>query len=402
MARAEQAAICSRSDQAGSWLYNLVRFRVSMVNARQAWDRCRRSRRRLRARTNRQTGVRRVGLPPQLGLSCNGVRVRSWPYAAMNYTDFFKLRAPPFNLTPDLRFYYRSEPQRKALSYLNFGLSKGEGFVVITGEIGAGKTVFIEYFLDNLPKQRAVTATIANTQFNADSILRMVATAFGLREENADKATVFRNLEAFLFETHRRNARAILIVDEAQGLQVSALEELRMLSNIYHQNRALLQVFLVGQPQLRRMLAGAGLEQLRQRIVAIYHLTPLSATEAKQYILHRLRTAGWNNDPHFAEDCFPAIHRDTQGVPRLINNLCDRLLWHAFIEENHVICGGDIEAVIQDMKLDAEGLSLELDPQAEFANPPDPVDDQAAAPVKQALPISDRVVELRPPIEKDG
>lgn len=318
----------------------------------------------------------------------------------MNYTDFFKLRAPPFNLTPDLRFYYRSEPQRRALSYLNFGLSKGEGFVVITGEIGAGKTVFIEYFLSNLPKQRAVTATIANTQFEADSILRLAATAFGLREENADKATVFRNLEAFLHETHRRNARAILIVDEAQGLPISSLEELRMLSNIYHQGRALLQVFLVGQVGLRRKLAGAGLEQLRQRVVAIYHLTPLGEAEAREYILHRLKTAGWNNDPHLAEGCFDVIYRDTRGVPRLINNLCDRLLWHAFIDEKHTISEDDVELVIQDMKLDADGLSLELEPHTELAMPPEPATE--ATPIRQAIAASDRVVEFRNPAEKDG
>jgi putative secretion ATPase (PEP-CTERM system associated) len=317
----------------------------------------------------------------------------------MNYTDFFRFHASPFKLTPDLKFYFRSEPQRRALSYLNFGLSKGEGFVVITGEIGAGKTLFIEYFLDNLPKQRAVTATISSTQFEADSILRMAASAFGLREENADKATVFRNLESFLLDTLRRNARAILIVDEAQGLPVSALEELRMLSNIHQQNRALLQVFLVGQPQLRRKLASAGLEQLRQRIVAIYHLTPLSEAEARQYILHRLRTAGWNNDPYLAESCFTLIHRDTRGVPRLINNLCDRLLWHAFIEEKHAIDQDDVNVVIQDMRLDAEGL-LDLDPQAEFVEPSEPVNDRSAKPVKQAA--SDRVVEFRSSIDKDG
>lgn len=317
----------------------------------------------------------------------------------MNYTDFFKLRAPPFNLTPDLRFYYRSEPQRRALSYLNFGLSKGEGFVVITGEIGAGKTVFIEYFLSNLPKQRAVTATIANTQFEADSILRLAATAFGLREENADKATVFRNLEAFLHDTHRRNARAILIVDEAQGLPISSLEELRMLSNIYHQGRALLQVFLVGQLGLRRKLAGAGLEQLRQRIVAIYHLTPLGEAEAREYIIHRLKTAGWNNDPHLAEGCFGAIYAETRGVPRLINNLCDRLLWHAFIDEKHAVSEGDVELVIQDMKLDADGLSLELEPHADLAMSPEPANE--ATPARQAIAASDRVVEFRNPAEKD-
>ncbi len=312
----------------------------------------------------------------------------------MNYTDFFKLRAPPFNLTPDLRFYFRSEPQRKALSYLNFGLSKGEGFVVITGEIGAGKTVFIEYFLENLPKQRAVTATIANTQFDADSILRMVATAFGLRGSSTDKATVFRDLEAFLLQTYRRNARAILIVDEAQGLPISALEELRMLSNIYFQNRALLQVFLVGQPQLRRKLASADLEQLRQRIVAIYHLTPLNEAEARQYILYRLQTAGWNHDPQLHEECFQEIYNETRGVPRLINNLCDRLLWHAYIEERHVITGADAAMVIQDMRIDANGLSLEGDLTADLV---EPIQDAGAKSSKQASAGSDRVVDFRPP-----
>jgi len=312
----------------------------------------------------------------------------------MNYTDFFKLRAPPFNLTPDLRFYYRSEPQRKALSYLNFGLSKGEGFVVITGEIGAGKTVFIEYFLEHLPKQRAVTATIANTQFDADSILRMVATAFGLRGSSTDKATVFRDLEAFLLQTYRRNARAILIVDEAQGLPISALEELRMLSNIYFQNRALLQVFLVGQPQLRRKLASADLEQLRQRIVAIYHLTPLNETEAQQYILYRLQAAGWNRDPQFHDDCFQEIYNETRGVPRLINNLCDRLLWHAFIEERHVITAADAAMVIQDMRIDANGLSLDADLGVDLV---EPAQDSGSRAPKQATIGSDRVVDFRPP-----
>ena len=319
----------------------------------------------------------------------------------MNYTDFFKLRAPPFNLTPDLKFYYRSEPQRRALSYLNFGLSKGEGFVVITGEIGAGKTLFIEYFLDNLPKQRAVTATISSTQFEADSILRMVASAFGLREENSDKATVFRNLEAFLLEIHRRNARAILIVDEAQGLPISALEELRMLSNIFRQNRSLLQTFLVGQPGLRRKLASAGLEQLRQRIVAIYHLTPLNELEARQYILHRLQTAGWNNDPHWTEDSFPAVYRDTRGVPRLINNLCDRLLWHAFVEDKHEIGEDDVNMVVQDMKIDAEGISPEFDILPDYAAPAEPPLDAEVRQVKQVAAASDRVVGFRSSIEKD-
>ncbi|HTO63150.1 MAG TPA: XrtA/PEP-CTERM system-associated ATPase [Bradyrhizobium sp.] len=319
----------------------------------------------------------------------------------MNYIDFFGLRASPFNLTPDLKFYFRSEPQRRALSYLNFGLSKGEGFVVITGEIGAGKSLFIEYFLHNLPKQRAVTATISSTQFEADSILRMVASAFGLREEKAEKAVVFRNLEAFLLETHRRNARTILIVDEAQGLPISALEELRMLSNLNRQNRSLLQIFLVGQPGLRRKLASASLEQLRQRIIAIYHLAPLSEAEAKQYILHRLRVAGWHNDPALAEEWFSAVYRETRGVPRLINNLCDRLLWHAFVEEKHAVGEEDVELVAQDMKLDAEGLSLDFDPNPDLAPPGEPSAEAEVRPLKQAASGSDRVVDFRNPNERE-
>lgn len=319
----------------------------------------------------------------------------------MKYTDFFNLREYPFNLTPDLRFYYRSQSQRRALSYLSFGLSKGEGFVVITGEIGAGKTVFIDYFLSNLPKNNAVTATIANTQFDADNFLRMVASAFGLRQENTDKATVFRNLEAFLLDVHRRNIRAILIVDEAQGLPVSALEELRMLSNVYHKGRPLLQVFLIGQPEFRRKLADQGLEQLRQRIVAIHHLTPLNESETREYILYRLQTAGWDNDPRIAEDCFQLIHREARGVPRLINNLCDRLLWHAFVEENHAIAREDVELVIDDMRLDASGLSLDdgPPPEVEVTIPEDDDEDQRR---RQASPAPDRVVDFRSPHEKES
>jgi general secretion pathway protein A len=323
----------------------------------------------------------------------------------MRYTDFFKLKEYPFNLTPDLRFYYRSQSQRRALAYLSFGLSKGEGFVVITGEIGAGKTVFIDYFLSNVPKDNAVTATISTTQFEADSFLRMVATAFGLRQENADKATVFRNLEAFLLDVQRRSIRAILIVDEAQGIPISALEELRMLSNVYHQGRPLLQVFLIGQPEFRRKLAGQGLEQLRQRIVAIHHLTPLNDAETREYILFRLKTAGWNEDPRIDEGCFPLIHQEARGVPRLVNNLCDRLLWHAFIEEKHSITRDDLALVVDDMRLDASGLSPDGQPLPEIdltgeTEEPDGVAE--ATQQRQAAPGRERVVDFRAPQDKEG
>jgi general secretion pathway protein A len=323
----------------------------------------------------------------------------------MKYTEFFRLREYPFNLTPDLRFYYRSQSQRRALSYLSFGLSKGEGFVVITGEIGAGKTVFIDYFLSNLPKNNTVTASIASTQFEAEGFLRMVASAFGLRQESSDKATVFRNLEAFLLDVHHRGVRAILVVDEAQGLPVSALEELRMLSNIYFQGRPLLQVFLIGQPEFRRKLAGQGLEQLRQRIVAIHHLTPLNDTETREYIQFRLKTAGWSDDPRIAETCYPLIHRETRGVPRLINNLCDRLLWHAFIEEKHTVGQQDVELVIDDMRLDANGLSFEAEPPSELnliGENEEPKGSENDREQRQAAAGADRIVDFRAPQEKES
>ena len=317
----------------------------------------------------------------------------------MKYTDFFNLTEYPFNLTPNLHFYYRSQPQRRALSYLSFGLSKGEGFVVITGDIGTGKTVFIDYFLSNVPQTKAITATVTSTQFEADDFLRMVASAFGLRLENADKATIFRNMEGFLKDVQRRGLRAILVIDEAQGLPVSALEELRMLSNIYEQGRPLLQVFLVGQPEFRRKLATQGLEQLRQRIVAIHHLSPLSEEETQGYIMHRLKRAGWNDDPAFAEGCLSMVHREARGVPRLINNLCDRLLWHAFIEEKHEISREDVATVIDDMRLDASGLDEQGPPEVALEEEPD--NGYGDDPLRHAASGDDRVVGFRASHEKD-
>jgi hypothetical protein len=175
-----------------------------------------------------------------------------------------------------------------------------------------------------------------------------------------------------------------------------------MLSNVYQQGRPLLQVFLVGQPEFRRKLATQGLEQLRQRIVAIHHLTPLNEAETREYILFRLRTAGWNHDPGIAEDCFPVIYREARGVPRLINNLCDRLLWHAFIEESHAISRQDAELVVEDMKLDAAGLSLDGEAPPDVELPIEPENDRDDKTLRQASQGADRVVDFRAPHDKEG
>jgi general secretion pathway protein A len=282
------------------------------------------------------------------------------------YTDFYKFSGLPFQLTPDARFFFGSSGHTKAMAHLTYGLGQGEGFIIITGDIGAGKTTIVEHLLKELDSRKYIAAKITNTQLGAEDTLRMVASAFGIGQEGLDKATLLRRFEAFLTTTHKQGQRALLVIDECQNLTVPALEELRMLSNLHVQGRAPLQSFLLGQPQFRDTLAREELDQLRQRIIASYHLGPLSDPETRRYIEHRLRTVGWDNDPRFAEEVFPAIHRHTGGVPRRINTLCSRLLLFGFLEERHELSEADVDEVASDL---AEELMRVLPPQAGETRP---------------------------------
>ncbi|TQV76248.1 XrtA/PEP-CTERM system-associated ATPase [Denitrobaculum tricleocarpae] len=272
------------------------------------------------------------------------------------YTDFYNLTGLPFQLTPDHRFFYTSQPHKKAVAYVTYGLSKGEGFIVITGEVGAGKTTLMDYFLSSLQGQRLITARVVTTQIEADNLLRLVAASFGLSQEGADKATILKRIEAFLLECHRDGSRPLLIIDEVQSLKHSSLEELRMLSNFQSEHRSLLQIYLVGQPEFRRTLASASLEQLRQRVIATYHLQPLDLDEVRSYIEHRLIQVGWQNDPRIDDSAYPIIYSETAGVPRRINLLCDRLLLASYLEDRHEISAADVEDVVLDMR--KEGAAL--------------------------------------------
>lgn len=269
------------------------------------------------------------------------------------YTAFYKLQGYPFQISPDHRFFFDKGPHKKAAAYLKFGLSQGEGFVVVTGEVGAGKTTLINHVLSQIKRER-VTCKVDTTQLEAENFLRMVASGFGLPQEGADKATVLRRIEAFLRETHRAGKRTLLFVDEVQNLPYSSLEELRMLSNFQENQSALLQIYLVGQPQFKKTLAGENLEQLRQRVITNYHLRPLNADETREYIRHRLEQVGWKNDPSFTEPAMAAIFRDTGGVPRRINLLCSRLLLFCCLEELHEINEEAVNDVVADMR--EEGL----------------------------------------------
>jgi len=223
------------------------------------------------------------------------------------YETFFKLSGKPFQLNPDPAFFYGSRGHRRAMAYLEYGLHQSEGFIVITGEVGAGKTTIVRSLLEQLDPAKVVAATIVSTQIDASDMLRMVAGAFGVPSRNLDKAGLLLAIETYLVSLAAADKRALLIIDEAQNLSAAAVEELRMLSNFQLEDHALLQSFLVGQPEFREMMQRAEMQQLRQRVIASYHLGPLDLQETRGYIEHRLRHVGWNEDPRLGARAFTAI-----------------------------------------------------------------------------------------------
>ncbi len=279
------------------------------------------------------------------------------------YTSFYKLQARPFQLTPDHRFFFEAGPHHKAIAYLTYGLSQREGFVVITGDVGTGKTTLVDYLLSKLQGESFVTGQVVTTLLGADNLLRMVADAFGIECGTEDKAAVHKSITAFLTGAQQRNARPLLIIDEVQNLSKTSLEELRMLSNYQLRELPLLQTFLVGQTQFRQTMASGGLEQLGQRVIASHHLRPLDAGETRQYIEHRLRHVGWATDPQVTDRAFQRVYSETRGVPRRINLLFDRILLFGYLGEKHEIDEAVVSAVVDDMR--KEGLPSVLDVQTE-------------------------------------
>lgn len=266
------------------------------------------------------------------------------------YEKFFSLGANPFLLNPDPAFLFESSGHGSAFAHLKFGVYQGEGFIVITGEIGAGKTTLVRALLQQLDPVRVVAAQLVSTQLEATDLLLSVAAAFGIPTKGVSKAGLLASLEAFLTSLVPQHRRALLIVDEAQNLSAQALEELRMLSNFQIGTRTLLQSFLVGQPELRQVLRAPAMQQLRQRIVSSYHLGPLAPAETRCYIEHRLRKVGWAGDPHFADPVFEAVHAASGGIPRQINAICNRLLLGALLSGSHAINEADLGQVLLEMR----------------------------------------------------
>lgn len=265
------------------------------------------------------------------------------------YEQHFGLTGKPFQLSPDARFFYPSKEHRRALSFLQYGIEQADGFIVITGDVGTGKTTLVQALLDEIDSDSALVANIVTSQLAEDDLLQLVAMNLGLRVNNNSKALLLKDLERLFIQRFQEGRRVLLIVDEAQNLPPRSVEELRMLTNLQHQGRPMVQVFLLGQEEFRGTLLSEGFEQLRQRVIATYHLNPLNESETRTYIEHRLETVGWQRKPDITDAAFPAIHRFTDGVPRRINNLCDRLMLFAFLEELDRIDEGNVEKVAEEI-----------------------------------------------------
>ncbi len=266
------------------------------------------------------------------------------------YETYYGLSDKPFRLRPDPNFFFGSKGHKRAMAYLDYGLSHGEGFIVITGEVGAGKTTLVRNLFKQMPSQQIVAAHIVNTHLDADDTLRTVVQAFGLEYENVSKTAMLARLEAFLRACDQEGKRALLVVDEAQNLTQRAVEELRMLSNFQTDDKSLLQTFLLGQPEFRTILHSPGMQQLRQRVTASYHLGPMDAPETRAYVEHRLHTVGWNNDPSFSDGAHAAIYDYSGGIPRKTNGLCDRLLLMGYLEELHAFTEQHVLDVVRDIQ----------------------------------------------------
>lgn len=265
------------------------------------------------------------------------------------YESYYGLREEPFRLSPDSRLCFPHPSYKRARSYMQYALNRREGFVMVTGRPGTGKTTLIGDITADLSQQGNLFAALTSTQIEADDLLRLVVLKFGLDGEKDNKAMLIHRMEKYLQRLHREGRRPVLIIDEAQDLTADALEELRLLTNIQQDNQPLLQIFLVGQEELRPLVQSPGLEQLHQRIVAACHLQPLGAEATEEYIEHRLSRAGWEGDPSITSEVYPVLHEASQGIPRIINQICSRLLLQGMVEEKHELGAEDIKQVIQEL-----------------------------------------------------
>ena len=270
------------------------------------------------------------------------------------YEEFYGFSERPFQLTPDPAFYFESLTHKKALSYLGYGLNQGEGFVVITGDVGSGKSTLVAHLKQKLDAERMTVGEVVTSALDDDEMIHVAARSFGLDIAGGDKAAALAAIELFLHEEARNGRRVLLIVDEAQNLSIGALEELRMLSNFQLGSHPLLQTLLLGQPEFKQLLAQSDeLEQLRQRVIASHHLEPMQPGEIEPYVMHRLQHVDWTGSPEFDGSIWVRLHKTTGGIPRKVNQVMTRLLLLGAVEEKSVLDTDMLDAVVEEMTGDA-------------------------------------------------
>lgn len=309
------------------------------------------------------------------------------------YESHYGLTGKPFQLNPDPSFYFGSRQHRRAMAYLEYGLHQNEGFIVITGDVGAGKTTIVRSLLNKLDPHKVVAAQLVSTQLDAEDTLRMVGAAFGLPSKEIPKSEMLLSLEAFLVGITQQGKRALLIVDESQNLTPRAVEELRMLSNFQLETHALLQSFLVGQPEFRQTMQSPQMLQLRQRVIAACHIGPMDLAETRGYIEHRLTKVGWKGAPRFEATAYDAVYRVTGGIPRRINAVCDRVLLAGYLGGKSSFDQQDVQDVAREISEETFSGPVPAEPPAEQPPP-------AASNAVRA--VTDSPLPLRADIELDS
>jgi general secretion pathway protein A len=303
------------------------------------------------------------------------------------YESFYGLQRSPFQLSPDPSFYFDSRQHARARAFLEYGMHQKEGFIVVTGEVGAGKTTILRTLIDTLDPAKVISANLVSTQLDAEDTLRLVAASFGVRIKEIQKSDLLLALEAHLVKATASGKRCLLIVDEAQNLTQRAVEELRMLSNFQLGGQGIMQSFLVGQPEFRNILQSPSMEQLRQRVIASCHIGPLDFDETQPYIEHRLRCAGLSKPLKIAPACFSSIYKFSGGIPRRINTLCDRLLLSGFLGEKKEFLVGDVDEIVQEVRNELTGGPAP----SSFAEPAPPLVaprvERRSPPKKKPVPV---------------
>lgn len=315
------------------------------------------------------------------------------------YKEFFGLRANPFNVNPDPRYLFLTRHTEEALACLTYGIQTRKGFVLLTGEVGTGKTTLINKLLEWLRLQQVATAFVFNSKMNVPQFLDYMMTDFGIPVETDSKSQILMRLYNWLLDRYRAGETAVLIVDEAQNLSDDVLEEIRMMTNLETFTEKLLQIILVGQPELEQRLKQPQLRQLRQRLTLRAKTHPLSLEETKAYVSQRLRIAGSNGHMIFEPEALVAIHRYSAGIPRVVNLLCEHCLVGAFVDQQRTVSPAGVESVAREFDLGDNTTSQLLTTPATRGQSPQNFDLLEA--LKTLATIAEKLREAGPEVSKE-